>query len=325
MTASADHIKALVRAHVAGDEAGFYSVALQMAANAARRGQNRFAGDLKNLIDAARAERIPRVTPTPVIQPRGELADLVTAEYPDVRLSDMTLSESTCAQLERVLHEQRQRDLLESHGFPPIHRLLLTGPPGTGKSMTASALATELSLPLFTIRLDALISKYMGETSAKLRVIFDATVRTRAVYLFDEFDAIGAQRTAGNDVGEARRILNTFLLFLDDTQPESLVVAATNHQALLDKALFRRFDSVVAYALPDSAQALDVLRRRLSAVNTSVVSWDEVDEHVNGLSQAELVRAAESAAKRTILDGSDSVSTAALVTSLDERRMAHHD
>lgn len=324
MTASADHIKALVRAHAAGDEASFYSVALQMAASAARHGQNRFADDLKNLIDAAKAERIPRVTPTPVIQPHGELADLVTAEYPDVRLSDMTLGESTQAQLDQVLHEQRQRDLLESHGFAPIHRLLLTGPPGTGKSMTASALAAELSLPLFTIRLDALISKYMGETSAKLRVIFDASVRTRAVYLFDEFDAIGAQRTTGNDVGEARRILNTFLLFLDDTQPESLVVAATNHPALLDTALFRRFDSVIAYALPDSAQALAVLRRRLGGVNTSAVSWDEVDEHVTGLSQAELVRAAEAAAKRAILDGTTSVSTAALVTSLDERHSARN-
>jgi SpoVK/Ycf46/Vps4 family AAA+-type ATPase len=323
MAASADHIKALVRAHAAGDESGFYSIALQMAASAARHGQNRFADDLKNLIDAAKAERIPRVMPTPVIQPRGELADLVTADYPDVRLSDMTLSSSTREQLDRVLHEQRQRDLLESHGFAPIHRLLLTGPPGTGKSMTASVLATELSLPLFTIRLDALISKYMGETSAKLRVIFDATVRTRAVYLFDEFDAIGAQRTAGNDVGEARRILNTFLLFLDDTQPESLVVAATNHPTLLDTALFRRFDSVIAYALPDSTQAVDALRRRLGAVNTSGVSWDEVGNHVNGLIQAELVRAAESAAKRAILDGSDSVSTAVLVTSLAERRSAH--
>ena len=324
MTASADHIKALVRAHAAGDEASFYSVALQMAASAARRGQNRFADDLKNLIDAAKAERIPRVTPTPVVQPRGELADLVTAEYPDVRLSDMTLSSATLAQLEQVLHEQRQRDLLESHGFAPIHRLLLTGPPGTGKSMTASALATELSLPLFTIRLDALISKYMGETSAKLRVIFDATVRTRAVYLFDEFDAIGAQRTAGNDVGEARRILNTFLLFLDDTHPGSLVVAATNHPVLLDTALFRRFDSVIAYALPDPAQALGVLHRRLGVVDTSAVSWDEIGEHVASLSQAELVRAAEAAAKRAILDGTTSVSTAALVMSLDERRSAHN-
>jgi SpoVK/Ycf46/Vps4 family AAA+-type ATPase len=324
MTASADHIKALVRAHAAGDESGFYSVALQMAAQAARKGQNRFAEDLKQLIDAAQAERIPRVTPTPVVRPRGELADLVTAEYPDVRLADMTLSADTRAQLGRVLHEQRQRDRIEAHGFAPIHRLLLVGPPGTGKSMTALALAGELNLPLFTIRLDALISKYMGETSTKLRTIFDATAKTRAVYLFDEFDALGAQRTAGNDVGEARRILNTFLLFLDDTQPESLVVAATNHPDLLDTALFRRFDVVVAYALPSSAEAVDVLRRRLAVMNISAVQWEEVADHVNELSQAELVRAAESAAKRAIMEESDSVSTADLVAALDERRTARH-
>jgi len=324
MTASADHIKALVRAHAAGDESGFYSVALQMAAQAARRGQNRFAEDLKHLIDSAKAERIPRATPTPVVRPRGELADLVTAEYPDVRLTDMTLGSDTRQQLRRVLHEQRQRDKIEAHGFAPIHRLLLVGPPGTGKSMTASALATELGLPLFTIRLDALISKYMGETSTKLRTIFDATVRTRAVYLFDEFDALGAQRTAGNDVGEARRILNTFLLFLDDTQPESLVVAATNHPALLDKALFRRFDAVITYALPSPVEAVDVLRRRLAAMDTSAVSWEEVADHVNELSQAELVRAAEAAAKRAILDESDSVQTSDLTVALDERRMARN-
>lgn len=236
----------------------------------------------------------------------------------------MTLAAATRGQLDRVLHEQRQHNLLQPHEFAPIHRLLLTGPPGTGKSMTASALATELSLPLFTIRLDALISKYLGETPAKLRVILDATVRARAVYLFDKFDTIGAQRTAGNDVGEARRILNTFLLFLDDTQPESLVVTAANHPTLLDTALFRRFDGVITYALPDSVQAIDVLRRRLGGVNTSAVTWDEVGEHVTGLSQAELVRAAESAAKRAILDGTTSVSAAALVTSLNERRFAHN-
>ena len=262
------------------------------------------------------------------MEPADGLADLVTTEYPKVWLSDLTLAPATRSQLERVLHEQRQRDLLESHGFAPLHRLLLTGPAGTGKSMTASALATELSVPLVTIRIDALTSKYTGETSSKLRVVFDAMTHSPTVYLFDdffdEFGAIGAWQTAGSDIVDARRILTMFLSFLDDTQPESLVVAATNHPALLDAALFRRFDSVIAYALPDSAQALDVLRRRLGGVNTSTVSWDEVYEHVTGLSQAELVRAAEAAAKRAILGGTTSVSTAALVTSLDERRSAHN-
>jgi SpoVK/Ycf46/Vps4 family AAA+-type ATPase len=270
------------------------------------------------------ADRIERLVEAADDTRRGDLADLVTTEYPDVRLSEMTLAPATRAQLERVLHEQWQRDLLESYGFAPLHRLLLTGPPGTGKSMTASALAAELSLPLVTIRLDALTSKYTGETSAKLRVIFDAMSRPRAACLFDGLDTIEARQETLHDIGEALRILNMFVTFLNDTQPESLIVAVADHPTLLDDALLRRFDAVIAYYLPDSAQALDVLRQHLSSLNTSAVSWNEVGDHVKGLSQAGLVRAAESAAKRAVLDEADSVSTAAPITSLGELRRIHH-
>ena len=259
---------------------------------------------------------------------RGDFADLVTTGDPDVRLSGMTLAPATRAQLERVLHEQRQRELLASRGFAPLRRLLFTGPPGTGKSMTASALAAELSLPLVTIRIEALISKYTGETPVKLQVIFDAMAHPRAVYLFDDFfgdfNAIGAWQMAGEAVVDARRILSMFLSFLDETRPDSLVVAVTNHRALLDDALLRRFDAVIPYVRPDPAQALDLLRQRLAATNTSAVSWNEVGDHVRGLSQATLVRAAESAAKQAVLSGSDSVSTTAIVTSLGEVRGIHH-
>ena len=262
------------------------------------------------------------------MEPADGLADLVATEYPKIRLSDVTLAPATRARLERVLQEQRQRDLLASHGFAPLRRLLLTGPAGTGKSMTASALAAELSLPLVTIRIDALISKYTGETTPKIRVIFDARARPRAVYLFDdffdEFGVVGAWQMASSDTLAARRILTMFLSFLDDTQPESLIIAVTDHRSLLDDALLRRFDAVIPYALPDSPQALDLLRHRLAAMNTSTVSWNEIAEHVKGLSHAGLVRAAESAAKRAILSESDSLSTAALITALGEHRRIHH-
>src|SRR5215813_7146716 len=119
MTASADHLKALLQAHAAGDEASFYSIMLQVAAKASRQGHNRLAGELRELIDQARAQRLPEVGPTPVIRPKGELAELVTAEYPRVRLRDMALSAELRTELDQVLHEQRQRDRLETHGFDP--------------------------------------------------------------------------------------------------------------------------------------------------------------------------------------------------------------
>jgi SpoVK/Ycf46/Vps4 family AAA+-type ATPase len=325
MAASADHVTALVKAHAAGDDEGFYSIARQLAAKAARQGQATHAAELRELIDAARARELPKAAPTPVIQPRGELAELVTAAYPDVRLIDMTVAPEVRAKLERVLHEQRQRDRLEHRGFTPIHRLLLVGPPGTGKSMTASVLAHHLTLPLLTIRLDGVISRFMGETASKLRLVFDAAARTRAVYLFDEFDALGAERRANNDVGEARRILNAFLLFLDDAPPESLVVAATNHDDLLDSALFRRFDSVIAYGLPSPDEAVKVLRRRLATMNTDAVDWTAIPPHVGQLSHAELVRAAEGAAKEAILGDGEAIDTGELITALDDRRTARHE
>jgi SpoVK/Ycf46/Vps4 family AAA+-type ATPase len=257
---------------------------------------------------------------------RGDLADLVTTECPEIRLSDLTLAPATRARLEQVLREQRQRDLLESRGFAPLRRLLLTGPDGTGKSMTASVLATELSLPLVTIRIDPLIGKYTGEPEPKLRVIFDALARARSVCLFDDLDAIGARQMAGLqlDMVDGRRVLDTFLSFLDDIRSESLIVAVADHPSLLDGALLRRFDTFIAYYLPDPAQALELLRRRLGAMNTSAVSWGEVRDHVKGLSPARLARAADSAAKRAILDGSDLLSTSALITSLGELRATHH-
>jgi len=172
------------------------------------------------------------------------------------------------------------------------------------------------------VRLDGVISRFMGETAGKLRVVFEAAKQHRAVYLFDEFDAIGAERAIANDVGEARRILNSFLLFLDESRAESLVIAATNHPSILDGALFRRFDSIIAYDLPGEQQAVDVLRRRLAMMNPASIDWSMVQHHTSGLSHAELVRAAENAAKQAILSGEDEIDVNVLVDALNERRNA---
>ena len=158
----------------------------------------------------------------------------------------------------------------------------------------------------------------------KLRVVYDAMTHPQTVYLFDGLDAIEARQETWHDTGEARRILNMFLSFLDETQSESLIVAVAERLSLLDDALLRRFNAVIDYYLPDSVQALDLLRQYLRGLNTSAISWTEVGDHVKGLSHAGLVRAAKSAAKRAILHDKDSVSTADLITSLGELRKIHH-
>jgi SpoVK/Ycf46/Vps4 family AAA+-type ATPase len=319
--ATADQLKALVRSHADHDDTRFYSVALQVAAHAARSGQSHFAQELRDLVDTLRRETpTGNGRPVPVTQPRGELAALLSVSYPQTRMADLVLQSDVRARLDRVLLEQRQQDELRSKGFKPLRRLLLVGPPGTGKTMTASALAGDLHLPLFVIRLDGLITKFMGETAAKLRVVFDALSETRGVYLFDEVDALGGERARANDVGEIRRVLNSFLQFLEMDEAESILVAATNHPQMLDRAMFRRFDAVIEYPIPTPAVVQAVIENRLVGVALQRIAWSSVKTAAEGLSHAEITLAAERAAKDVILAQRATVTTKDLVAALRERQ-----
>ncbi|SDT80263.1 AAA family ATPase [Actinoplanes derwentensis] len=321
--ATADQVKALVNSHGDGDDSRFYSVALQVAAKAARSGQTTFAQELRDLVDARRRAQVGASrgsgTPVPVARPRGELAELLTVGYPETGLADLALAPDVRERIDRVVLEQRQQDRLRAHGFEPMRRLLLTGPPGTGKTMTARALAGELRLPLFTVRLDGLITKLMGETAAKLRLIFDSVAETRGVYLFDEVDALAGERALGNDVGEIRRVLNSFLQFLEQHESQSLLVAASNHPQLLDRALFRRFDLVVEYPLPTPNVVRTVISNRLASMVPPRWPWKAVEQAANGLSQAEITVACEFAAKAAILAGETTASSTAVIAALRDR------
>lgn len=320
--ATADQVKALVKSHGEGDDSRFYSVAMQVAAKAARAGQEKFAQDLRDLVDSLRSHQSKQArlaSVVPVSQPRGELSSLLSVSYPDARLRDLCLVDDVQQRLDHLLIEQRQRERLSQFGFKPSHRVLLVGPPGTGKTLSAQALAGELGIPLFTIRLDGLITKFLGETAAKLRLIFDALSETRGVYLFDEVDALAGERAASNDVGEIRRVLNSFLQFLENDSSESLLVAATNHPQLLDAALFRRFDAVITYPLPDAATAKSVIRNRLASIKLGRLSWVKIGEASQGLSHAEIATAAEAAARKAILSNSEQLTTQDIVTALRDR------
>ncbi|MGB5111635.1 MAG: AAA family ATPase [Mycobacterium sp.] len=323
--ATNDQLKALVKSHADRDDPQFYSVAMQVAARAARAGQSKFAQELRDLIDQLRetgATQSRVASVVPVTQPRGELSALLNVSYPDSRIADLVLSSELGDQLRQILVEHRQRDTLLRHGLHPARRVLLVGPPGTGKTSSARVIAGELGLPLFAIRLDTLITKYMGETAAKLRLIFDALVEIRGVYLFDEVDALAGDRTSLNDVGEIRRVLNSFLQFLEEDESESIIIAATNHPQLLDNALFRRFDTVMDFELPNDDCVRAVVSNRLAAFDIARLSWQRIVNAAQGLSHAEVTTAAENAAKRTVLSGRTRILTDDLVATLKERPRA---
>lgn len=329
--ATARQLIALLSSYNQGNEEQFLSIALQVAANEARRGRKDVADELRRLVDAARQHRaLPPARPSsvgagdvtvPISRPRGDLQNLLSATYPKVRLDDVVLRAELRARLDRLVHQQRHRDRLREFNQTPSARLLLVGPPGSGKTLTASALACELHLPLFTIRLDSVITRFMGETAAKLRLIFDQIATMRGVYLFDEFDAIGGRRTVDNDVGEMRRVLNSFLLFLEEpNSTDSVVLSATNHPELLDRALFRRFDDILEYALPDRKAIRGLLAARLNTFQPTRIAWAKVVEAASGLSQADLSRAAAEVMKSAILREERTVTTDELIKALRERR-----
>lgn len=322
--ASGDHLKALLKSHIDGDDRHFYAIAMQVAAQQAKQGHVRLADELRKLVDAAKVQRNTNslgITPIPIAKLRGELATLLHVSYPKNRLTDMVLDASVVQSLQQVIKEQRHFSKLRDHGLYPRRKVLLVGPPGTGKTLTAATLAGELGVPLFLVRLDTLITKYMGETAAKLRQVFDALTAVRGVYFFDEFDAIGSQRGLANDVGETRRILNSFLMMIEQDDSSSLIIAATNHPEILDYALFRRFDDVIEYKLPDDQQIKEILRIRLSRFVPKRPKWKTLVDAAAGLSHADIVHATLDAIKDAVMRDAETIDQDRLQGLLHGRRV----
>lgn len=320
------HLLALVNTHFTGTPDAFYVATLQAAAFEEQSGNAKLARQLRDLAEKSKREKTlfgdqplsqhPTQSSAPL---RGELADLLVVSRPEGGLDRVVLAKPLRARLERVLREHRAVDELEAHGLHPRRKLLLVGPPGTGKTTTAGVLAAELGLPLYTVRLEGLITKFLGETAQKLRMLFDAMPSMPGVYFYDEFDAIGSKRGATNEVGEMRRVLNSFLQMIEQDRSRNIIAAASNLPEILDRALFRRFDDVLAFGLPTNIQVEAIARTRIGKFATNV-DWGIAGDEVAGLSQAEIAAAAHDAAKETVLDGRSRIETSDLVRALNDRK-----
>ena len=320
--ANTKKILAMIESRARNDDEQFYSIALQIAAAEARSGRKQMAEEIRKAVDEARAgQRSAASVPLPFAKPRGELDGLLELREPQHTLTDVVLADPLANKLADLVREQQRRSWLREHGKVPHRRLLFLGLPGSGKTMTAEALAKQLKLPLFVIRLEALITRFMGETAAQLRLVFDEVDQRRGVYLFDEFDALGTRRDSTNDVAEMRRVLNSFLQFMEaPNSTDSIVVTATNFPDLLDTALLRRFDLVLEFKPPTVEHIRDIIKANLRPLKYPRLAWKTITKAAEGLSQSEIARAAEDAVKTAILDEKDKLTTQDVVTRLDERR-----
>jgi SpoVK/Ycf46/Vps4 family AAA+-type ATPase len=315
----ADILKLLLQSHSEGDESSFRKAALQLAAAESTAGHVRVAEEIRAII----AKMPPTSTRKQghiidIAAPRGDLADILEGGHRDERLRDIVLRDDARETLLRVISENRSRGRLERFGVSPRRRLLFHGAPGCGKTLAAAVLAGEMGLPLMTVRFDALFSRFLGATAVQLRAIFAEMPRRPGVYLFDEFDSVAKARGDSQDVGEMNRVVTAFLQLVDADVSGSILVAATNHVELLDRAVFRRFDVIVPFDKPTREQISDLLKLRLSTVGLSKEAAERLAERAEGSSFADVARACDDAVRTMALDEREEISEHDVASALEE-------
>lgn len=294
--ATADQILSLIRNHLNNDDTQFRKVALQISAVEARSGHAIVARTIQELLNHKKTS----LGTVRLVSKNKDIDDLLLQVDTYGDMTSLVLSQELKEKLDRVIKEYLKKETLSKYGLANRRKLLLYGASGTGKTMTASALAKEFNLPFFVVRTEKVVTKFMGETGQKLGRIFDFINEVPAVYLFDEFDAIGSQRGMDNEVGEQRRILNTFLQLLERDDSDSFIIAATNSIESIDKAMFRRFDDVIEYKLPDTEQRLALLREYLYTAKD--LDFSSAESLFDGMSHAEIKMVCSDIFKESLLN-----------------------
>jgi SpoVK/Ycf46/Vps4 family AAA+-type ATPase len=234
---------------------------------------------------------------------------------------DVVLSTENQVVLKRIVDEIKSTELIKSYGLKPIQKILFCGLPGTGKTLTASLLSSLLGYPLILVRFDSIVSSFLGETAANLRKIFNFIEQGRWVVLFDEFDVVGKMRDDPYEHGEVKRVVNNLMQMLDGYQGESLLIAATNHEQLLDKGLWRRFDEIIQFDLPDHERRKLLVKKYLSPTEKDKdVNFTDITLRMENFSAADIARVCQDALKAMALDRRRKLQLADLEHALSEQK-----
>ena len=302
--ADVERLLMLFRAFRERDDTAFYKAAESLIAEELAANHHGLARDLQEALGQPKSGRKTPASKnvlSPLPKDRRSGDQLITLQERPADTSKLIHTETTRRQLQRVVDERRNRLKLARYGYHPKSKLLFWGPPGCGKTLTAHFMAEELNLPLCLVRLSALISSFLGDTATHIQRIFDMAKASSMVLLVDEIDAVGKNRDDPNDVGELKRVVNGLLQAMDAFfSTESLVIGASNHQYLLDPALWRRFDDVIHFPMPGLKERSEFLRRLLNGVHYSG-SFDALAKRLSGLSYAHIERVVVEAVKTMIL------------------------
>lgn len=311
--ATGEHIKLLVKSHYESEDR-FRTRVLQISAYEANKGHTNLAKELKDIIDNTKNASKKSITFD------NNLSDLIECSLSDTKINEMILNQEIKQKITRIITEYNSKEKLKKYGLTNRRKILLCGSPGTGKTMTASVLANKLNLPLCTIMMDKMMTKYMGESGSKLRQIFNTIEEYKGVYLFDEFDAIGSERSLDNDVGEIRRILNLFLQFIENDKSESLIIAATNNPKMLDQALFRRFDDIIYYITPEKKEIIKMIKNKIIEFESEELDYDKIANKIISLSYADISKICNDAIKEVILDNKLEITTNILLKHIEDKK-----
>lgn len=302
--ARGDLLKRLFLSYLKRNDDTFHNVAMQIIAEEQKKNHTLLANDLQKILSNSVMNSTtvkPRYDLSSLPKDRERQALLVEIRKAERYLTDIILSKENEKTVEEVMEELRRVEILHSHGINRRTKLLFCGPPGCGKTLLAEVIAAELGLPILYTRFDTIVSSYLGETSANLRKVFDYATRGTWVVFFDEFDAIGKSRDDLTEHGELKRVINSFLQLLDGFRGESLVIAATNHEHLLDTALWRRFDEILRLERPSVKDIRTLLTKKLASIPHPQIKPEAIASSLKGLSHAEVERICYDAIRLCVL------------------------
>lgn len=303
-------LRQLIKSGLQGDQANFRAASEAVISEEREKNHHLLANDLQKLlyggysVGTSHTFKLNLAAKFPVNKDSGLS---LLEERPVVReMNDLIVSSKTTSSIEEILQEHNRKDILESYGLFPAQKLLFFGPPGCGKTLAAEVIASALSLPLILVRLDSLISSFLGETASNVRKVFEYISAQQVVALFDEFDALTKDRGDSADHGELKRSVNAVLQMMDSYRGNSILIATTNYESLLDKAVWRRFDEVVDFEMPDVDQIKRLISLKLSGVRRNFECTDEsIAGLFSNLSHADIERVLRRAVKEMILSNKE--------------------